>query len=321
MRLRIANFFFWTALLCGCRTALPATVEFPTPARWQSPTVSPSYFFPTREVSLTPTPVPSPTPRTYTVREGDTFGSIAAKFGVTVDALIQANPEVDPNALPIGTVLVIPVRPAGSETPQPTPTPVSMRIEPPYCYSQPSGGKWCLVLVGNPGPDPVSGITLRFSLYSSPTSDPEASHETALPLTVLPAGRRTVAAVFFPPEEARAEIPRVELISAVRTAETLGVLPLTVLQEEARTLSEGLEVTLQFRIESEKSVSAARLDAALVLLDSSGRPVGFRVFHGVGDWPAGTAQSLTLEAFALAGQAADYECILQARTAPTGTTG
>jgi murein DD-endopeptidase MepM/ murein hydrolase activator NlpD len=313
MRLRIASFLFWTALLCGCRTTVPATAEFPTPARWRSPTATPSYFFPTRAVSLTPTPVPSPTPRTYTVRAGDTFGSIAAKFGVTVDDLIRANPGVDPNALPIGTVLVIPVGPAGSETPQPTPTPVNLQIGEPYCYSQPSGGKWCLALVGNPGPDSVSGITLRFSLYSSPASDPDASHETALPLAVLPAGRRTVAAVFFPPEEAGAEIPRVELLNAVRTAETLGVLPLTVLSEEDRPLAEGWEVTIQFRIESEDPASADRLDAALVLLDSDGRPVGFRVFHGEGDWPAGAVHSLTLEAFTLAGEPAGYECILQAR--------
>jgi LysM repeat protein len=313
MRPRALSVFFWIAVLYGCQSAVPITVEFPTPVRWQSPTVSPSYFFPTREVSLTPTLAPTPTPRTYTVREGDTLGSIAAKFGVTVDDLIKANPGVDPAALPIGQVLVIPVKPIGSETPQPTPTPVHLGIDPPYCYYQPSGGKWCLVLVSNPGSDPVSGIYLRFSLYPSVTADPSVSQEVALPLTVLPAGRRTVAAVFFPPEEAQDEILRVELVSAVRTTEALGILPLSVLKEDSRPLSEGVEVTVEFEIESEDAVSAKRLDAVLVILDSAGRPIGFRILRSEGEWPPGQAHTLTMNAFVLAGRMDAYELILQAR--------
>ncbi|MBN1438614.1 MAG: LysM peptidoglycan-binding domain-containing protein [Anaerolineales bacterium] len=305
---------FWTALLCGCRPAA-TPVEFPTPARWQSPTASPSYFFPTRAVSLTPTPAPSPTPQTYTVKAGDTFGSIAAKFGVTVDALIQANPGVDPNALPIGQVLVIPVRPAGSETPPPSPTPVSLELGPPYCYPQPSGGKWCLAMVGNPGPDPVSGLILRFSLYASPEEDAFSALDTAFPLFVLPAGRRTAAAVFFPPELAQPEIARVELASAVRTTEALGILPAVVTKETAVPRSDGIELTVEFRIDAEDGAAATRVDAVLVLLDSLGRPVGFRIWHGQGEWPPGPTHTLTLDAFVLAGRMDSYEFILQARGA------
>jgi LysM repeat protein len=299
--------------LFGCQSAVSAKDDFPSPARWESPTASPTLFFPTRKVSLTPPLAPSPTPRSYTVREGDTLGSIATKFGVTVDDLIKANPGVDPNALPIGQVLVIPVRPVGTETLQPTPTPVSLNIEPPYCYWQPSGGKWCLVLVGNPGPESVSSVFLRFSLYPSVTADPSVVREEALPLTVLPAGVRTIAAVFFPPEEAQYEILRVELLSAIRTAETPGLLPLTILKEESRPLTDGLEVALEFRVDSEEATSANRLDAVLVLLDSSGRPIGFRILRAEGDWPAGLVHNLTLNAFVLAGQMAEYEIILQAR--------
>jgi murein DD-endopeptidase MepM/ murein hydrolase activator NlpD len=44
----------------------------------------------------------------YVVESGDTFYSIAVKFGVTIDAIAQANPEIDPNFLTIGTEVVIP---------------------------------------------------------------------------------------------------------------------------------------------------------------------------------------------------------------------
>jgi LysM repeat protein len=40
--------------------------------------------------------------RNYRVRRGDTLESIAAKFGTTVDDLLQLNPDVDPLALSPG---------------------------------------------------------------------------------------------------------------------------------------------------------------------------------------------------------------------------
>lgn len=44
----------------------------------------------------------------YVVESGDTFYSIAIKFGVTVEELIQANPQLDPNLLSIGSEVTIP---------------------------------------------------------------------------------------------------------------------------------------------------------------------------------------------------------------------
>lgn len=44
----------------------------------------------------------------YVVESGDTFYSIAIKFGVTVDDIVRANPQIDPNMLTIGMEVVIP---------------------------------------------------------------------------------------------------------------------------------------------------------------------------------------------------------------------
>jgi LysM repeat protein len=43
-----------------------------------------------------------PTPSVYTVKVGDTLGSIAEKTGVTVERLQELNPELDPQALVSG---------------------------------------------------------------------------------------------------------------------------------------------------------------------------------------------------------------------------
>jgi len=44
----------------------------------------------------------------YIVESGDTFYSIAIKFGLSLDELTQANPQLDPNMLSIGSEVTIP---------------------------------------------------------------------------------------------------------------------------------------------------------------------------------------------------------------------
>lgn len=47
-------------------------------------------------------------PGTYTIVSGDTFAKIASKMGVSLQALLDANPNADPRRLAIGQVINIP---------------------------------------------------------------------------------------------------------------------------------------------------------------------------------------------------------------------
>ena len=75
------------------------------------------------------TPVPSPSPVVYVVKAGDVLSRIAARFGLTVDQIVKANPQIkNPDKLALGDQLVIPpaVAPAitdGAITPGPSPSP------------------------------------------------------------------------------------------------------------------------------------------------------------------------------------------------------
>jgi len=72
-----------------------------------------------------PTPTPNPSPsepgtKTYTIKQGDTLYSIAQKYGITVQALQEANTGLsDPLTLQVGKTIVIP----SGTSPNPSPTP------------------------------------------------------------------------------------------------------------------------------------------------------------------------------------------------------
>jgi LysM repeat protein len=67
---------------------------------------------PTLEVVVaTQGPPPVPTPgkqQLYEVREGDTLSGIAARFGVSEEAILKQNPDLDPDTVFVGQELVIP---------------------------------------------------------------------------------------------------------------------------------------------------------------------------------------------------------------------
>lgn len=69
-------------------------------------------------IPVAPTPGPCPGGFLFTVTIGETFYSIARRYGIAVPALAAANPEVDPNRLQIGQQICVP-----APAPEPTPCP------------------------------------------------------------------------------------------------------------------------------------------------------------------------------------------------------
>ncbi len=92
----------------------PPAIPTATPRPTQTPTLTAT---PEPTPTLEPTPEPTPTPeppaaglRRYTVQAGDTLRAIAERFGVTIEAILQANnltPAQGDN-LRVGQELVIP---------------------------------------------------------------------------------------------------------------------------------------------------------------------------------------------------------------------
>lgn len=102
-------------------TPLPTSTRPPTPTRVPL-NLSPLIGVQNQITSNSPTPDAAralPTPRQesdqYIVQPGDTLGDIAQRYGVSLQALMDANGITDPNALEVGTALLIPaVQPIGA---------------------------------------------------------------------------------------------------------------------------------------------------------------------------------------------------------------
>jgi LysM repeat protein len=159
-------------------------------------------------------PLPSPTPFTYTVQRGDTIGSIALKFGVSMDDLQAANPDVSPNAMSVGQVINIPSNPANPSG-EATPTPVPFNVQQIECYPTADKAMWCFVLVHNDFSDFVENVSAQVTLVDADKTM-LASQTALLPLNLLPPNTSLPLTVVFPPEIPVDAKPQVQILTAIR---------------------------------------------------------------------------------------------------------
>lgn len=189
------------------RTTLP-----PTPAGTATPTSPPP----------TVPPPPTATPFLHTIIEGDTFLGIALRYGVTVEDIQAANPEVNPNLLVVGTQVIIPIPldgddPSGTPQSAATPTPVAVELADPVCYLQSDGGVWCLALAGNESGRTLENVSGWMSLL--PATGEVLGKAAIAPLNILPSGGVLPLAAYFSPPVPQNFRPIFTLLAALPLAE------------------------------------------------------------------------------------------------------
>ena len=69
---------------------------------------------------------------TYTVKDGDTLAGIASRFGVSLEDLRAANPNIDASKISVGQVLKLPVSPDAATAASPTPAALPTEIAPTF---------------------------------------------------------------------------------------------------------------------------------------------------------------------------------------------
>lgn len=211
------------AVLLFCVSLLISCASQPVP---QQPSPIPGVLAPyaTLTPSTTPeqpdglivsfeTPLPTPTPFTYTIQQGDTLSQIAEKFGVSLDELVAANPDISPNSMSVGMELQIPSNPAnptGVSTPTPVPVPVKQII----CHPTADGGLWCFVLLQNPTSDFMENFSAQVTLVDA-SGQSLASALAISPLDILPPNTSLPLTVYFAPPISPDAQPRAQIVTGV----------------------------------------------------------------------------------------------------------
>jgi len=274
-------------LLAGCAapgspSPLPSQAAQPsaTPPQlrpWLTPTGNQPQVDESGAVLDTPLPSPTATPQTHVVQAGEDMGGIAYRYGITLQALRDANPDVDPYSMSIGQSLIIPAAAAPSQaggTPQPTP--VGIQVSGSGCTPTAEGGAWCFALVANPQTDAwVESIVARFIV----TSSDGQNHEQAGPalLDVAGPGENLPVAVYFPPSLAAPQSWGVEILSALPLTDPAArYLPARVEDQQVNLSSDRTTARVTGRVILEGEGEAASVWVAAAALDASGRVIGAR---------------------------------------------
>ena len=259
------------------------------------------------------TPLPSPTPFTYTIQAGDTISSIALKFGVSMDDLQAANPEISPNAMSIGQVIKIPSDPENPSG-EPSPTPVPFTVEQIECYPTADHGMWCFVLVYNDFSDFMENVTAQVTLVEANGST-LASQTALLPLNILPPNAFLPLAVYFAPEIPVDAKPQVQVLTAIRLLlnderYSLATINNTLVQVNA----DGRSAHVTGRVFLPEDVQASRqVWVAGTAYDESGRVVGLRKWESEDGLAAGGSLPFEFMISSLGGTIARVEFAVEAR--------
>jgi hypothetical protein len=244
------------------------------------------------------------------------FG-IAWRYGVTLEELKAANPDVNPNLLSVGTVLIIPASLLPEPSSQaPTPTPIPLETGRLTCTRSAEGGAWCFWPVRNPQDFALENISAIFRLADRDAKNIQP-RQAFLPLDVLPPGASLPLMAYYPPPLPDPFQASAELLTVLPNPPDDGrYLPTRLLNQQVSIAADGRSAAIRAELRlQDAGDSAQRAWVAVVAYDAEGNVAGMRRWENTGAGPLAGGQSLTveLEVFSLGAPIARVELLAEAR--------
>jgi hypothetical protein len=233
---------------------------------------------------------------------------------VSLDDLLAVNPNVDPNALIIGTQLIVPGKEGETASLQTAATPVAVGEVELSCYSTSAGGMWCFWLVQNDSGQPVENLAADIILYDQ--NGKQIRSETALgPLNLLRKGERMPLVVYFKPPvpdwaEARAVLQTSLPVSNVGQR----YLAAKVEEQQVAVSDDGLwaQVTGGVRLEDGEA-QASLVWVLATAYDAEGHVVGVRRWENEQGIGAGKKRAFEVNVYSLGPDIDHVELLVEAR--------
>lgn len=238
---------------------------------------------------------------------------IALRFGISLEALLAANPDVNPTIISVGTRVIIPyVERTPAVTPYPTPIPVF--LDDPACYPTALGGLWCFVLAQNDLEITLENVLVTISLY---TRDGQLLAEgmATSPLDLIEAGKSLPLVYFFSEDVPQDYVVQVELISALPAAQVAErYLNPFISMGEVTIASDGQKAALKGVLGLPKTSKPARhISILAVAYDRSGRVVGIRERELNTPFAQGSSRQINVVVYSMGPEIERVEVFAEAR--------
>jgi LysM repeat protein len=325
---------FLTACLPGAKPAATPTLPGPYHAGQLTPYIPQptrinAKVSPISPDSSTATSMPTPTvtPRTHVVKKGEDMGGIAWQYRVSLEALMAANPTVQPNMMSVGTRLVIPpsqtqmpaeANPASGDTNPSTPTPVTVAAGKLSCVSAEDGGVWCFMALRNSQTFPLEGLSAVFRLADQ-HAQKIPTQMAFLPLDRLEPGTWLPLVAYFPPDQiAPLTSPfqaSSEMLTSLPSADDGRYLPTHLENRKIMLAENGLSANLTADILLDYPGEAKRVWVAAVAYDAMGTVVGVRRWEKQDARPLkhGQAFAMTMSVYSVSSEIDRVELFAEAR--------
>ncbi|MCW5877987.1 MAG: LysM peptidoglycan-binding domain-containing protein [Anaerolineales bacterium] len=250
----------------GAEAGLTPTPSQPVQA-YQTATATASPPAPTEPVVL-----PTATPSLYTVVSGDTFFSIAARHGISLQALQLANPDVNSTFISPGMQLFIPSSDEAAQA-LPNPTAAAADVSPATCYTTAANELWCFLLVRNTNEVIVENLGGLIQLLDA-QGQAIANLAANPPLNILPPGMAMPLVAYVPEAPEGWHTARGQLSAAYPLTVDDYYLAAQPYEERIQVSADGLsaQVTGGVRL----SAAPGAVWVLAVAYDSRGDVVGIR---------------------------------------------
>ena len=296
-------------ILVGCSPKLDAPLPILpstlSPYFTRTPVIAPALIIsPTQTVAFTATPI------IYKIVPSDTLSGIAQRYGVSLEALLTANPGIVPEALSVGQTLSIPDAVGAAQAYSSTPVPLDLGEG----VCSPSGdGIVCLIPIHNPYPQALENVKVVMTLYDE-NGQPVGSQEAILPLNLLASDRTLPADAFFKGVQAWTAV-QAGLVTSMRLEDGDQRYLQTTIQNLLVSVNwDGLSANVQGQIFlTETKKSAGSLWLVAVAYDASDQIAGYRRWEWLGSLLPGDSQPFKLSVYSLGSPIQRVEVQVEAR--------